>query len=483
MCNSVEASAAGREPYRKDNEHYTTCKAKCCTFCSYCARAFSKERNKSRGSRLSLQEKQIKICEKCFLCHSIVLCNPVTNAPNVAMNLPVGARLQIFWKKWLDLGAGPKVIQILKEGYTLPFRTRPSLSRTPPVISCWHSSQEPQTVRGITSAYGQKYHRISSQTDLTRDFQPTISSPKTRQVETHFGPKQSKSFPQDRKIQDGDTGNHQDISPTGRVGNLHRLQGRLLPHSNTRTVQEILEISYPGPDLPVQSTAVRSVDSAHGVHYHSKGGKADGRSKGYKDPPIPRGLVGESHIPPGLSPTYTGPSTNVPRVRLAGEHRKVGAGTKTNFQLCRLPVRPRVRSGSTYTGPVAKPTRKDSGASLPTDLFGTGFHVLDRPLNSHRKTSSPRKIAHEAHSMAPQKQLEDTGITRKSDPSTQISTSSLEMVAQGRQCPHRPTITPHATRSADLYRRIKRRVGLSLKRVHCQRNLGPVNRSIRKIVN
>ena len=74
MCNSVEASAAGREPYRKDNEHFTTCKAKCCTFCSYCARAFSKERNKSRGSRLSIQEKQIKICEKCFLCHSIVLC-------------------------------------------------------------------------------------------------------------------------------------------------------------------------------------------------------------------------------------------------------------------------------------------------------------------------------------------------------------------------------------------------------------------------
>ena len=73
--------------------------------------------------------------------------------------------------------------------------------------------------------------------------------------------------------------------------------------------------------------------------------------------------------------------------------------------------------------------------------------------------------------MASQKQLEDTGIIRKSDSFTQISTSSLAMVAQGRQCPHRPTITPHATRSANLYRRIKRRVGLSLKQVHCQRNL------------
>ena len=63
--------------------------------------------------------------------------NPVLNAPNVVTNLPVGARLQEFWKNSLDLGAGPKVVQILKEGYTLPFRIRPNLSRTPTVISCY----------------------------------------------------------------------------------------------------------------------------------------------------------------------------------------------------------------------------------------------------------------------------------------------------------------------------------------------------------
>ena len=63
--------------------------------------------------------------------------NPVINAPNVVSNLPVGARLQNFWKKWLDLGAGPRVVQILKEGYTLPFRIRPNLSRIPTVISCY----------------------------------------------------------------------------------------------------------------------------------------------------------------------------------------------------------------------------------------------------------------------------------------------------------------------------------------------------------
>ena len=63
--------------------------------------------------------------------------NPVSNVTNVALNLPVGARLQKFWKTWLDLGAGPRVIQILQEGYTLPFRIRPKLTRIPTVISCY----------------------------------------------------------------------------------------------------------------------------------------------------------------------------------------------------------------------------------------------------------------------------------------------------------------------------------------------------------
>ena len=152
----------------------------------------------------------------------------------------------------------------------------------------WQSSQKLETVRDITSAYGQKCHRTSPQTDLTRVFQPTIFSPKTQeQMEADLRPKQSEFFPQDRKIQDGDTGNHQDLTPTGRVGNLHRLQGCLLPFSNTGTIQEILEISYPRPNLSVQSTTVWPVNSAHGVHCNSQGGETDGHSKGYKDPPIP----------------------------------------------------------------------------------------------------------------------------------------------------------------------------------------------------
>ena len=165
-------------------------------------------------------------------------------------------------------------------------------------------------------------------------------------------------------------------------------------------------------------------------------------------------------------------------VSCAGEHRKVGIGTQTNFQFRRLPIRPPVRSGPTDTGQVAKPTGKDTRTHLPTGLFSAGTDVLNRTANRDGETSPPRQTSHEAHSVASQKKLENTGILTQTDPTAQISAPSLTMVAAGRQRSHRPATTPSTACSANLYRRIKRRVGRSLKRVYCQRNLVPSGKQI-----
>ena len=98
-------------------------------------------------------------------------------------------------------------------------------------------------------------------------------------------------------------------------------------------------------------------------------------------------------------------------------------------------------------------------------------HVLDRSSNSHRKAGSPQPTTHETHTVASQKQLEGTRISREGYPSTKVPAPSLTIVARGRQCTSRPTITPSKTCSANFYRCIKRRVGRSLKRVHCKRVL------------
>ena len=73
--------------------------------------------------------------------------------------------------------------------------------------------------------------------------------------------------------------------------------------------------------------------------------------------------------------------------------------------------------------------------------------------------------------MASQKQLESTGISREDHSSTQVPSPPLTLVATGKQRAERSAVTPYKTCSASLYRRIKRRVGRSLKRAHCKRVL------------
>ena len=54
---------------------------------------------------------------------------PVPNVPNAVFEQSVGGRLQKFWQVWQEMGANPLVISVLKEGYTLPFKQRPLLTR------------------------------------------------------------------------------------------------------------------------------------------------------------------------------------------------------------------------------------------------------------------------------------------------------------------------------------------------------------------
>ena len=84
---------------------------------------------------------KLKSVKSALCVTQLSLANSVSDVPNVAQSLPVGVRLQNFWETWLDLGAGPKTIQNLRDGYTLPFRNRPKLTRFPTVISCYANPQ------------------------------------------------------------------------------------------------------------------------------------------------------------------------------------------------------------------------------------------------------------------------------------------------------------------------------------------------------
>ena len=139
------------------------------------------------------------------------------------------------------------------------------------------------------------------------------------------------------------------------MGHFSRFQRCLLPHTNTGTIQEISKIPCPGPDLSIQGTALWSVHSTHGVHCISKGGETDGHTQGYKNPPVPRRLVGESQIPTPLSPTHPNPGQDVPGPRLAGESREIRTGTQTSIRLT-----------SSTSGPAGSDRLRTGGKAFKT---------------------------------------------------------------------------------------------------------------------
>ena len=219
-----------------------------------------------------------------------------------------------------------------------------------------------------------------------------------------------------------------------------------------QSVKEVHAFSHPGSVLPVQSPTLWSVHSTHGVHSGSQGGQTDGFTVGYKNPPVPR--------------------------RLAGEQGEVRTGPRTGFQLHRLPARPQGGQGQTHTRALADLNRQDIVNSVRFGVPGPAVHVPYRTSNSHRKASPSSLTSYETHTVALEEQLEGIRITRKGDTCSQVAPPPLTVVAGGKQCAPRSTITPTKTCSADIYRRIKRRVGRSLKRTHCKGNLVPSRKQV-----
>ena len=422
---------------------------------AHCYRVAGKQRRKSQCMS---NVHRNKICERCFLCRSLEFCGSCHRCPSCCHASTCRGKVTNVLGEVGSLGFESKSSHHVERGLHPPLPVQTQLD---PVTNCNKQLPKPsetvQPFRGTVSADKQKCSGTGRKSTLTGVLQLAIFGTQTRQpVETHPGSEHIEHLFRSRVVQDGDPRDHKDLLTGGGVGHLHRFQRRVLPHTHSQSGQEVHAFSPSGPVLPVQGPTVWSFHSTHGVHNGGQRGQTVGLTEGYKDPPVPRRLVGESCVPQYLSPAYTDVGSSVSGPGLAGEHGKVRTGSKTGLQLHRLPVRPERGQSQTYTGTLAEFARQDPVYPVWSGLSGPAVHVPHRPSHSNRKASPPRATSHEAHTVALEKQLEGPRITRKGDPGSQVAPPPLKVVAGGKQCAHRSTITPTKACSANLYRRIKR---------------------------
>ena len=142
----------------------------------------------------------------------------------------------------------------MREGYTLPFRFRPHLTRSPTVISNYHN---PTKQSFLLEALYQLINKnavepVENQNSL--GFYNRLFGTQTQQpVETDPRPEHLEHLFEHRDVQDGNPRDNKNLPPSRGVGHIHRFQRSILPHTNSQSVQEVHALSPPGSVLPVQA--------------------------------------------------------------------------------------------------------------------------------------------------------------------------------------------------------------------------------------
>ena len=174
MFRQGTAATVGREHTRTDFVRHS-CKLKCCFSCSYCNRASTKERCRSRVSRCKSERMSIKTCQRCFFCHSVVLCQSFNKCPSCCTKSAcrgqtsklladlVGPRCRSKGSSNIERGLHPH----------LPGPAKTHKVSNSHKLLC-QSPQEKLPVGGITSAYRKKRSRTGPEPDISGLLQPTI---------------------------------------------------------------------------------------------------------------------------------------------------------------------------------------------------------------------------------------------------------------------------------------------------------------------
>ena len=288
-------------------------------------------------------------------------------------------------------------------------------------------------------------------------------------MEANLGSESVKCIPQHRHFQNGNSGDNPAILTDRGVGHIARLQRRILPHPIAQRSRKYLRFflfkqTFQFTSLPF-GLATAPLEFTKVV-------------KEVKLMPQERGIGIHQYLDDWL---LRAPSPEIclhhTQTLLALCQRLGWVVSMTKSELVPkqvfnfVPVRPGDRSRATHTGPAGSSPGKVEIYQRPKQLYGQTIHVSNRPSHSNRKTSVFRPSSHETHSVAPEEALARPRSFRKGNSYSSIAPPAFRRVARRVQCAERSTITPASVRSSAVYRCLKRRLGCTLRGLHCKRRL------------
>ena len=156
---------------------------------------------------------------------------------------------------------------------------------------------------------------------------------------------------------------------------------------------------------------------------------------------------------------------------MGGKHAEIRTDTSTGFQFSQLPVQPVDQPGFTQSREMASSATKAKCYQEQKQLDSQTIHVFDRSADGYGKTGLVRSPPYEPLTMTSEATLAHSGSLGKDYSGPNSSPSTPKLVVRREERTPGSTVASTIPRPANFYRHLKRRLGCTLKGLHCKRRL------------
>ena len=224
---------------------------------------------------------------------------PPNDSSIASLSPPVGGRHRSFRRDWQINKCLDSVLNIITNGYVMPFISKPKLVRAPLIHSGYKALHKEQVLASCIQSLLSKnaIERVENVKSLgfySCLFLVPQASPK---VEASDRPKQAEHLPTCRKVQNGNTRVHQGLSESKGMGVIDRLIRCLPSPPHPPKLKEVPTVLPQVTGVPVHLPSLRTGHSPTGPYNACKGSEVDGPHKGHLASPVPGRLCSDSGRP------------------------------------------------------------------------------------------------------------------------------------------------------------------------------------------
>ena len=380
-------------------------------------------------------------------------------------NLKMGSRLKFFLPVWKNLGAHHSIQSLIAEGYKLPFRERPKLSRTPCITSGFADLNKQSALSTAIQDLIRKgaidivqkpdslgfYSRLFLVPKPGNRWRPVIDLSCLNKflAISKFKMETPESIRASLRKNEWVTS----IDLTDAY-----LHIPIQPHS-----QKYLRFHHKGVSYQFTSLPVRPSYSPLDLHQCSERGQTFSLATGNTHSPIPGRLAGSRPLQGGVPQTDPKVVEPNPGFGVYSELQEVRTGTFPEVRFSGLPLFARFGACQAHARQV-----DEASGYVPSPLVEVCYQCKDSYVHHwitciNGEDSQTGQDAYETFSMASQDSLEISDASGYSNPLESEDDTTRGMVVRPQKRATRRVSPPKGTRKTDLYRRLKRRLGRTLR--------------------